>query len=258
MERSSIAFEMQPQPTETTCGPTCLHAVYGYYGLDMDLDRVIREVPIVHGGGTYGVHLAMHALEQGFAVRIYTYNLQVFDPTWFVKPGIDLRERLALRGDYVKSPDLKHACAVYAEFLRKGGEIVWQDLTPSLMRQYISRQVPILTGLSATYLYQSAREFGFSGDYDDIRGEPTGHFVVLTGYDSVEKNVLIADPFMPNPVATTQQYAVNIDRVTCSILLGVLTYDANLVVIQPKSNSPGADGSGDHAQRSAPDAGRRR
>jgi hypothetical protein len=58
-----------------------------------------------------------------------------------------------------------------------------------------------------------------------------GHFVVLTGYDSETRNVFVADPFQLNPVSEGQQYAVNIDRVLCSILLGVLTYDANLVII---------------------------
>jgi hypothetical protein len=34
--------------------------------------------------------------------------------------------------------------------------------------------------LSATYLYQTKREF--DNEYDDIRGNPVGHFVVICGY----------------------------------------------------------------------------
>lgn len=237
---SNLRFHILPQPDETTCGPTCLHAVYRYYGDKVDLERVIQEVPSIQGGGTYAVHLATHALQRGHPVRLYTYNLQVFDPTWFATPGLDLAERLMHRGEYVRNPDLKRACSAYGEFLRLGGEIRWRDLTPSLIRKYINRGLPILTGLSATYLYQSAREFGFGHDYDDIRGDPVGHFVVLFGYEREERNVLVADPFKLNPVSSSQVYAVNIDRVICSILLGVLTYDANLVVIYPTESRGGA------------------
>ncbi|MBC7792494.1 MAG: hypothetical protein H7Z43_02200 [Clostridia bacterium] len=234
MDVSKLPFEIFAQPDETTCGPTCLHAVYRYYDDQLDLRQLINEVPSLSSGGTYAVHLATHALRRGYPVRLYTYNLQVFDPTWFVK-GADIAKKLAARSEFVKSADLKMACATYLQFLAMGGEIRWKDLTPGLIRKYISRRQPIITGLSATYLYQSAREFGFGHDYDDVRGDPVGHFVVLTGYDSETRNVFVADPFKLNPYSEVQQYAVNIDRVLCSILLGVLTYDANLVVIRSKA-----------------------
>ena len=46
--------------------------------------------------------------------------------------------------------------------------------------------------------------------------------------------VTVADPFQPNPVAPSASYDVGIDRVVCSILLGVITYDANMLVIRPR------------------------
>ena len=98
---------------------------------------------------------------------------------------------------------------------------------------------PILTGLSATYLYNCARErlSGYRLLYDDIQGVPTGHFVVLTGYDREAKNVWIADPLKPNPFSEFDQYAVNINRLICAIMLGILTYDANLLIIEPKGGA---------------------
>jgi hypothetical protein len=71
-------------------------------------------------------------------------------------------------------------------------------------------------------------------DFDDIRGEPSGHFVILSGYNREERTVTIADPFLPNPYSGTHHYMVSIDRVLCSILLGVLTYDANILIIEPR------------------------
>jgi len=102
------------------------------------------------------------------------------------------------------------------------------------LRRYVKRSIPVITGLSSTYLYRTPREYGPNCDYDDVRGEPTGHFVVLCGYNKESRTVQVADPLLPNPVATSQLYDVNIDRVLCAVLLGVLTYDANLLVIQPR------------------------
>jgi len=53
--------------------------------------------------------------------------------------------------------------------------------------------------------------------------------------------VMIADPFGQTEAEDRHHYAVNIDRVVCSILLGVLTYDANLLILQPR-RAPSREG----------------
>jgi hypothetical protein len=232
--RTRLQLDILPQPDEITCGPTCLHAIYRYYREDIPLDQLIDEVPVLEGGGTLAVWLACHALRRGFRATIYTYKLQVFDPTWFLPGRADMSVRLRAQMQYKKDPKLSAASQAYIDFLDLGGELRFEDLTAALVRKYLKRSIPVLTGLSATYLYRSAREFGPRSDYDDIRGEPSGHFVVLCGYDREERTVLVADPLLPNPVAEGQLYEINIERVICSILLGVLTYDANLLIIQPR------------------------
>jgi hypothetical protein len=62
-----------------------------------------------------------------------------------------------------------------------------------------------------------------------------GHFVVLTGYLQDKREVLVADPYKSNPLASTRYYAVKIHRLIGAILLGIMTYDANLLVIEPKA-----------------------
>jgi hypothetical protein len=69
---------------------------------------------------------------------------------------------------------------------------------------------------------------------DDVRGEPVGHFVVLTGHRRNAREILIADPHHANPLARTRYYAVQVQRLIGAILLGVMTYDANLLVIEPQ------------------------
>jgi Peptidase_C39 like family len=230
--KKSLELKILPQPSETTCGPSCLHAIYSYYGDDISLEQVISEVTTLEGGGTLAVFLANHALHRGYSARIYTYNLNVFDPIWFVPGGPDIRARLTAQMKAKDMPKLHIASKGYLEFLDLGGEIRFEDLTTALIRKHLNRSIPIVTGLSSTYLYRSAREIGDKGEEDDVKGEPTGHFVVLCGYDREERTVLIADPFLPNPFSRKHNYHISIDRVLCSILLGVLTYDANFLIIK--------------------------
>ena len=228
-----LPISILPQPDDTTCGPTCLHAVYNYYGDDITLDSVIKDTRMLDAGGTLAVFLACSALQRGYKATIYTYNLQMFDPSWFNGSDIDISDRLKQQAAFKQDNKLQHATDGYLEFLKLGGKLRFTDLNTRLLRSVIRKKLPILTGLSSTYLYRDKRDFGPNDVPDDIRGQPCGHFVILSGYHRKDRTVLIADPYHKNPVAPGQLYPVNIDRVICSILLGVLTYDANLLVIQP-------------------------
>lgn len=222
-----------PQPTETTCGPTCLHAIYRYHKDRIALPRVIKEIRPLKEGGTLAVVLGCHALKRGYKAKIYTYNLHIFDPTWFIHPETDLRKYLAAQKKSKRNQKLRLATDHYIEFLDSGGTILFEDLSPLLLRRYIERNIPILTGLSATYLYRSAREISDTNEYNSIAGDPSGHFVILSGYDKNMRNVQVADPFHLNPFAGAHYYWVDVQRVISSILLGIVTYDANLLIIEP-------------------------
>lgn len=224
-----LPLTILPQPTETTCGPTCLHAIYRYWGTDERLEEVIaRTRKLETGGGTFAVFLACDALSKGFQATIYTYNLMVFDPTWFA-PGVDIAQRLRQQREVKMDPRLQHATEGYLEFLSLGGRLRLTDLSRPLIHGLLRRNVPILTGLSSTFLYRAARECGPHDVPDDVRGFPSGHFVVINGYDRKQRTVLVADPYGP-----AQEYWINIDRVLGAVMLGIVTHDANLLVIRPR------------------------
>jgi len=233
---TKLSLDILPQPDDVTCGPTCLQAVYRYYGEEIPLEQVIAEVPMLKSGGTLGVWLACHALKRGYRVTIYTYKLQIFDPSWFRPDGPNLVERLKAQLAEKDDAKLRTATRAYLEFFSLGGKLKLADLTPALIRRYLKKEIPIITGLSATFLYRSPREYGDKCDYDDVRGEPSGHFVVLCGYDRKTREALIADPLHTNYLGAGQKYRSSIARVINAILLGVLTYDGNLLIIEPPSN----------------------
>lgn len=236
---SRLHFDIAAQPDMTTCGPTCLHAVYGYFGDSIPLSQVVAETQQLKEGGTLAVLLGCHALRRGYRATIYTYNLHLFDPTWFQPQhqphAPDLAERIRAQMAAKDDPKLQIASRGYLEYLARGGHVRMQDMTGHLLRRYLKKSVPVLTGLSATYLYNEPRERGLPSVTDDVRGVPQGHFVVLCGYDSEERTVLVADPLQPNPLSQDEQkYVVHLDRLMCAIMLGIVTYDANLLIIQPR------------------------
>jgi hypothetical protein len=233
-----LPVRMLPQPDETTCGPTCLQAVYRYWGGDVPLAEVIERTHKLRHGGTFAIFLACDALRHGYQATLYTYNLTVFDPTWFA-PGVDIAERLRQQAVEKKhDARLQHVTEGYLEFLRLGGRLRLTDLSRPLIRGLLRRNLPLITGLSSTYLYRAAREFGPDDTPDDIRGLPAGHFVVLAGYDREKRSVLVADPYWRHPYSPSHEYWVSIDRVIGAILLGIVTHDANLLLVYPPRAAP--------------------
>ncbi len=239
----TITIQINTQPDDETCGPTSLHALYQYYGHNLSLESVIKSVRRTKNRGTLASLLGIDALSKGFHPLLYVHNLDLFDLSWFSHQGdacVDLREKLTLQCRYSKSKRFIESSKAYIDYLKKGGEIKMKDLSSNLLKHYFNENIPILSGLSATYLYQSPRERQLKKGkmiYDDIRGEPSGHFVILCGYDEAKRHVIVADPHRENPLSHNNFYKVGINRLINSIMLGVLTFDSDLLILQPQGKA---------------------
>jgi hypothetical protein len=226
------------QPDDVSCGPTCLRQVFDFYGDHVDADELGRAIPRNPDGGTLAVLLAIGALARGYDASIYSYNLRIFDPSWFdLDPG-DLVAKLAARRSVVTEVKLIRAIDAYIEFLERGGTVDFPELGPALMVSILERGHPILVGLSATYLYRARRERPEDNTYDDIAGEPAGHFVVVNGYTRAGKRFSVCDPARDIPIEGRGNYTVPARRLLNAILLGDVTYDAVLVEISPRAREP--------------------
>ena len=166
---------------------------------------------------------------------LYTWDLMVFDPSWFTPDAPPMIDRLTQQAELKTDKRVRvvsHACR---EFLELGGSIRFRDLTAPFLRGILRRSVPMLAGLSSTYLYRMRREYGPNDKQDDLRGEPAGHFVVLSGYHRQDRLVRVSDPYRSNPVSSEVHYWVNINRLISSVLLGNLTFDANILLITQRN-----------------------
>jgi hypothetical protein len=235
--QNELRVERLLQPDELTCGPTCLRKVYKYYDDETDLDDVIGALERNEDGGTLAVFLGIAALKKSYHARIYSYDLRIFDPTWFGLEPKALTEKIFARFPYLSDEKRLRAAGAYIRFLEMGGELSFEELTPALLQSIIDRGHPILAGLSATYLYRFARErwdapTGRHVD-DDVRGEPTGHFVVISGYSDWGRRLSVVDPSEHVPACPNGRVSVDSERLINAILLGDVTYDAVLLEVWP-------------------------
>lgn len=217
------------QPDDVTCGPTCLTQAYRYFGYAKSLSDVIEETPRNPDGGTLAVYLGISALRNGFHPTIYSFNLRIFDPSWRDLETDEMVSKLQQRAQFVRSEKLRQSLDAYCTYLQMGGRVVFDDLSRDLLVQLLSQGQPILTGLSATYLYRTKREY--RNEYDDVRGEPAGHFVVISGYEPGTDQFVVRDPSMHIPFSRTGKYSVPAERLIAAIFLGDVTYDAVLLVL---------------------------
>ncbi len=241
-----IAHELRVQrflqADDVTCGPTCLRKVYDFYGLSLTAEQVLGEIDRNEDGGTLAVFLGISALRRGFGARIYSYDLRIFDPTWEGLPREELAEKIHARIPYLDRAKTVRGAQAYLSFLKLGGEIAFDELTPGLLKTILDREHPVLAGLSATYLYRMPRERWVDGADlsvdDDVRGDPTGHFVVITGYEHWGRSFSLRDPSAHVPVAEDGRQVVEAQRLINAIHLGDLTYDAVLLELWRGEREP--------------------
>ena len=231
--RRVLAVPRFAQPDDVSCGPTCLLQVYRYWGDPVPFDEIRAATRRNPDGGTLAVYLGLSALARGYRARIYPFDPDVFDPTWAALGARGLRKKLLLAAQAAEGAKSRTQILAYEEFLAAGGEVVLTELTRRLLVAILERGRPILTGLSATWLYRQAREDPDTNEVDDVRGRPAGHFVVVCGYGGGGTSFVLRDPQSHVPMRRTGRYTVPASRLTNSILLGASTYDSDLLEIWP-------------------------
>lgn len=228
-------LKMPPQPDDVSCGPTCLSAVYNFFGMPIPIEQVRKGVTMVPGGGTSAAYLGLDAMARGFATQIHVYDLNLFDPTW---SGLDAKDITAKIQERMANMNLNEYAKVmydgYIKFLDKGGKIVMEDITPDTLKRVFDGGAPILACVSDTWLYRSMRDYTTKENKavdDDIKGDPEAHFIVLHGMEG--NDILVADPYAKNPLGPDSYYRISYNKFLHALLLGVLTLDANLLIITP-------------------------
>ncbi|ETO93918.1 C39 family peptidase [Legionella oakridgensis] len=147
-----------------------------------------------------------------------------------------IREKLYEQLNHASHQKMHLTTQAYLQFLDLGGRIHFSEMNFDLIRQQVDQNTPLISGLSATYLYQTMRDYTNKEDrvvYDEWLGAPSGHFVVIRGYEANPNTLHIADPYSPHPLSREHYYSISFSHWLHAFLLGIMTYDAELLVIKP-------------------------
>jgi hypothetical protein len=153
---SRLQLDILAQPDNVTCGPTCLHAVYRFYGDQLPLDQVIQRDSAASRRWDIGCFAGVPR----FAPRLRRDHFDVQSADLrpdLVSAPISLAWRIVCELRWPSSGSSKLACGergLSGIATDLGGRIQMEDFTSRLIRRYLKREIPILTGLSATYLYR--------------------------------------------------------------------------------------------------------
>ncbi|MBI4980177.1 C39 family peptidase, partial [Candidatus Woesearchaeota archaeon] len=153
-----LPIERIKQPPNE-CEPTCLKQILDYFGIDSNLDDLIKRI----SGDKFKWHnwdynTGRVAIEHGLNVIIYTRSAGIFDPTWFDLPTEDLltklkEERAYLRTeDYVGLPSFREDAEAAVSFLENGGKIVFTPISEKLIKSQLDQHNPLIAGVCYTLL----------------------------------------------------------------------------------------------------------
>jgi len=221
------------QPDDVSCGPTSMAMVCRFHGDRLAIGEALGSIERNEDGGTLAVHIGRAALARRYHVRIWTWNLRLFDPSWHELPRAALLAKVRARRRVASRAKARYALGAYARFLAAGGEVAFAELDRGLLVSVLARGRPLLVGLSATYLYGTPREDPRTNQPDDVGGEPVGHFVVIGGYEDDGRRFVVVDPMADSPLGPHGERVVEATRLLNAVLLGQITYDAVLLEMWP-------------------------
>lgn len=207
MNKIEHSIKHQYQPTNTSCSPTALSMLLGYYEKQLTVNEISASVPQVvdekgENSGTINTQMATWCVSLGFDVVLYTFDCQIIDQSWRDLPKEKITERLEARKDGWEVPSLGALwntayCQSYIDFLKAGGVLHIQPAVSSKLIYELLENGPILPCLSFSTLHEKGRT-KFNGVNesvsDDVHGRAMNHSVVIYGVDD-NRNFLVADPW---------------------------------------------------------------
>lgn len=242
MKSTSYSVKHQYQPTNTTCSPTALSILLEHYGKvlgPLEIEKMVPQCVNDKGEkiGTIGQQLATWCISNGFAVTMYTFDVQVIDQSWSKLEKDTLLERMKLRKSGWVVPGMgdewtQQYAQSYIDFVEAGGKLIILPALSSKLMYELLRTGPFLPCVSFSTLYgvgRSSNTGEIESNLDDVNGRAVNHSIVVYGNDE-SGNFLIADPWQKPGLHTIEP-----ERLIAAISTAQIECDNLLFQIQPNS-----------------------
>jgi hypothetical protein len=172
-----------------TCGPSSLQQVLNYYGDPTSLSEILANVKMFPSG-TPPSYLALGAKKLGYKTKLISFDVDYVDPSWKNASKKEIAEKLRKRLPTLKDKSAKMRTRGLLTALKGGVDLEIQIPSEKILIGYLKGGIPPIITLSYNVLHNYKRKF--NDKQDDVKGHPSGHYVVVSGYD--DKNLIITDP----------------------------------------------------------------
>lgn len=221
------------------CMQTAATQVISYFDDSIDVDTVIKDVPVyVENGekiGTSPGHLASYFAKLGYKTSAYIFDLELFDRSWSDLPAQNIVEELHKRQ---KNIPINSWLSKYHHILVDGWELFANaggtfKITPLSIHllHVLLQEAPFLVTLNSTYLNNSAKQrYSIEGDKfidDPISGRSLTHGVTCAGYRDGEFLIIDPDP----PEGVDHHRWIKEDHLIASIMAAQTESDNLLICI---------------------------
>jgi hypothetical protein len=163
------------------CGPSVLSMWLAYYGKNMPVAKITKQVEVYKGLGTYTPQLGTFMIEQGFNVEIVTLHPDLFTLSDQQLSQKQILERFRSLVKKAKKVSSKRALRFFIQFMEGGGKIKVAIPFAEDVREEIKEKRPLGALLTSNYLLGNEPRFNF-------------HFNLITGIDA--EFVYLNDPLI--------------------------------------------------------------
>lgn len=160
------------QPTNKTCGNTCLRIVLSYYGYEISEETISKSIGKDNKGETWLTELGWFAKTLALKPTCYAYNLYLTNPSKdkYLLPRA-LANKFERQRKNLKDKWFSGLAKSTAKAVRSGVSYIIKKPDKELFKSYLRQSVPLILSVNYISLY-------------DKQGDPfEGHDIVLNGFE---------------------------------------------------------------------------
>lgn len=205
--------------------------IYSYFGIKVPLEKLLDDLKIDKYTGTFTAQLGLHAKNSGLQTLILCSNPYYVSPAWSKLDNQTIYKKIGgwlafeLQGkNKIRKNKFKKGTRFILAYIKNGGKIKIIDLTTRLIDGYLDQGYLMTGAIEESWLWEK-RKIPKTAEFDDIKGIPQGHFVVLYGHDA--ENYFVSDPYPTGLEGKNGLYKVKKDK----FLVSCLFWEATLLAV---------------------------
>ncbi|MBD3280341.1 hypothetical protein GF389_02360 [Candidatus Dojkabacteria bacterium] len=210
------------------CGPLCLVNIFENLGDKALVEDIMEDLGVTENEITYLPQLALYAHKNNLKIKYLQSNPREISPNW---KGLESDKYLETLKKFQEEMDKesiwKKNLKFLIEYIEAGGEIEVDDLSREKISQYLAEGYVVLAAVEQTWLWGKRKVKG-KIEYDDLKGKPSGHFVVI--YKEDGDDFLVSDPYPTGLEGKEGLYRVSKD----TMLVSILVWGAQMIGVKSK------------------------